>query len=121
MVRAMARILIIDPSPEISELLAHALGRLGHEPVTAAAFSADDEAPSIDAALIEPAFPETFAAATRLRELRPRLPIVCLSIYPKSVAVAALAPIAYLLKPFTLAELERTLIAALDSTLVEAV
>jgi len=116
----MARILIIDPSSEISELLAHAVSRLGHEPLVTTAVSAGDEV-AADVALVEPAFHDTFAAATQLRASQPELPIVCLSIYPKSLAVAALAPIAYLLKPFTLTELEQTLRLALESTLAQAV
>lgn len=116
----MARILIVDPSSEISELLAHAVNRLGHEPVFAGSLGTEEMA-APDVALIEPAFRETFALAGRLRESLPELPIVCLSVYPKSVAVAALQPIAYLLKPFTLAELEQTLRLALDSTLAQAV
>jgi DNA-binding response OmpR family regulator len=102
----MARILIVDPSPEISELIAHVVQRLGHEPVRIRRPEREADV-SVDLALVEPAFPETLAVARRLRDAHPGLPIVCLSIQAKSEAdVTPLAPVAYLMKPFGLRELE---------------
>lgn len=102
----MARILIIDPSPEICELIGHVVQRLGHEPVRLVGPGQGVQS-GADLALVEPAFPETLAVAQRLREADPELPIACLSIQAKSeVALARLAPVAYLMKPFALRELE---------------
>ena len=50
-----------------------------------------------------------------MRARNEQLPIVCASIYPESDEVESLRPLAYLLKPFGLEELERALCAAVDS------
>jgi CheY-like chemotaxis protein len=116
----VARILIIDPSPEIRELLVHSVRWLGHEPLPI-----DELAlgvlPRGDAAIVEPATEESFAAAVALREAQPELPIVCLSIYPRSDATAALTPIEHVMKPFALAELEDALRAAVSGPIPSAV
>jgi DNA-binding response OmpR family regulator len=116
----MARVLIVDSSPEIRELIARVVARLGHEPVWLG-WSPRAIHPDADLALVEPAFPETLAAAQRLREAQPGLPIVCLSIQPKFEApVGALEPVAYLMKPFALRELEDVLRATLGDVVVPA-
>jgi DNA-binding response OmpR family regulator len=107
-----ARILILDPSPEIRELIARVVRRLSHEPV-GAGWLPDGRVPECELAVVEPAFEESADAARRLRQLRPDVPIVCVSIYPKwDPAVAALDAVAYLMKPFALAELEAAIRAA---------
>jgi CheY-like chemotaxis protein len=112
-----ARILILDPSPEIRDLIGRVVRRLSYEPV-GAGWPPDGRFPECELAVVEPAFDETAAGARRLRQLCPSLPIVCVSIYPKwDPAVAALAPVAYVTKPFALADLEATLRAAVGDAI----
>jgi DNA-binding response OmpR family regulator len=116
----MARILIVDPSAEICELIAHVVARLGHEPVRLG-WSEPDSHPHADLALIEPAYPESLGAAHRLRDAQPELPIVCLSIQAKSeAAVTALEPVAYVMKPFAFRELEDVLRTTVGEAVVPA-
>jgi hypothetical protein len=68
----------------------------------------------VDALLLEPADADALATAETLRASREGLPIVCASIYPESEQFDALQPLAYLLKPFALADLERALCAAAE-------
>ena len=89
-------------------LFAHLVTRLGHEPVLASDAEGD-----IDAALIEPAVNGGLELAASLRGRHPDLPLVFVSIYPRSADAMALQPIACLLKPFHLSELEAALRAAL--------
>ena len=104
----MTRVLIGEPYPEIRELLAHIVGGLGFEPVLHR--DGDDVSPEdVDVMLLEPALPGGLEVARKLRARNPGLPIVCLSIYPPTDETSALAPFAYLLKPFALLELQRTL------------
>ena len=107
----MANVLIIEPHPEVRELLVRIVHRLGHVVLV------DDGRPvtdweQVDAVLVEPA-PEGSleAIAPLVRERGASL--VCVSIYPPSAEVTALAPVAYLQKPFSLVDLERALVAAL--------
>jgi CheY-like chemotaxis protein len=113
----VARILIIDPSPEIRELLVRSVRWLGHQPLPIDEL-ARSTLPRGDAAIVEPATDESFAAALELRAAQPELPIVCLSIYPRSDATAALTPVGYVLKPFSLAELENALTAAIAGSVL---
>jgi DNA-binding response OmpR family regulator len=115
-----ARILILDPSPEIRELIGRVVERLGHTPLYAA-WPSHERVPECELALVEPAFEECPAAVRRLRQAQPELPIVCVSIYPKSdPAVSALEPAAYLMKPFSLGELAATLGAVLGDAVASA-
>jgi CheY-like chemotaxis protein len=107
----VARILVCEPHPEVRTLLAHVVRRLGHEPVFAD--EGADRAPgAVDVMLIEPADPRALAAAQILRLERENAPIVCASIFPPSAHSRRLDPVAYLLKPFALRELEAALEAA---------
>ncbi len=106
----MALFLIIEPHEEIRPLYAAVVRGLGHE----AAFF-DDTTAEPDVVLVEPAYPESFDAALRLRLAHPDLPIVCASIHePTEQTVRALQPSTYLLKPFSLAELTDALQLALS-------
>jgi DNA-binding response OmpR family regulator len=73
-----------------------------------------DEATDADVLLVEPGDARAFELARRLREARPDLPVVCVSIYPAGPETAALSPTAYLVKPFSVGELQRVLAAALN-------
>jgi DNA-binding NarL/FixJ family response regulator len=105
----MARIQIIEPVDEIAQLIKHVGAGLGHE----AAFGSDGRADEIDVLVVEPGAPESLAAAKALRAESPDLPIVIVSIYPKSPETMALRPAAYIVKPFRLGELEQALAAAI--------
>jgi DNA-binding response OmpR family regulator len=105
----VARILIVEPHPDVRELFARVLARLGHETVRLEDLGGDDAA--VAAAVLEPAFPGALELA---RSLRARgVPVVCASIEPCTSEVRALEPVAHLLKPFALRELEAAVDAAL--------
>jgi len=104
----MAQILISEPHADVRRLLERMVTRLGHDPVAVTALN-DEVVASADALLVEPAEPEGAALAQLAQQLRPSLPIVCISIAPPNVELG-LIPTAFLLKPFSLAELS----AALD-------
>lgn len=110
-VRRMARILICDPTPSVSELFAHVVTRMNHEPVVYNPYDRWDDAEA-DVLLIEPDELKAIAFAFWLRLSRPNLPIVCVSIRGRSPEASALKPVAYLVKPFALRELERALAEA---------
>ncbi|MGH3036963.1 MAG: hypothetical protein ACRDMU_07255 [Gaiellaceae bacterium] len=109
----MARILVCDPHPEVRALMGHVVSRLGHEPVYPS--GPGDALPrDVDVLLIEPADPGALGAAQVLRLRHEQLPIVCASIYPETAEARRLAPVAYLMKPFPLRELERALMTAVE-------
>jgi two-component SAPR family response regulator len=105
----MGRIAISEPHEDVRALYRHVIERLGHQPVCTVQ---DGDAP-VDALVVEPASAHGLSLARKLRSLRPELPIVCVSIYPRGPEVTDLRPLAYLVKPFALGELERVLTTAL--------
>jgi CheY-like chemotaxis protein len=107
----MARILVAEKHPSVRRLLELRLERLGHEPV---AWDGGDVAvETVDAALVEPADPETLALARTLRRSHPDLPIVVSSVRGRTLETAWLRPTAHLVKPFAVSRLEHALDAAL--------
>jgi CheY-like chemotaxis protein len=107
----MALFLIIEPDEAIRLLYEAIVRGLGHEP----AFFDSGTPAEPDVVLVEPAYPESFEAALRLRLAYPDLPIVCASIHePIEANVRLLGPGTHLLKPFSLAELEDALDLALS-------
>ena len=109
----MARILVCDPHPEVRALLGHVVSRLGHEPVYPGG-PGEALPEDVDVIVLEPADPRALGAAQVLRLRHEHLPIVCASIYPETANARRLAPVAYLVKPFPLGELERALRAAVE-------
>jgi DNA-binding response OmpR family regulator len=107
----MARILIHEPHPDVRVLLAAVVRRAGHDPVGHGELTNGD-APEL--MILEPASADGLAAAARLRRRLEDLPIICASIEPPSVATKALEPVAYLVKPFRLGELEAAIARALS-------
>lgn len=93
--------------------MGHVVSRLGHEPVYTSR-PGDVLADGVDVILLEPADTRALGAAQVLRLRHERLPIVCASIYPETADARRLAPVAYLVKPFPLAELERALTTAVE-------
>jgi CheY-like chemotaxis protein len=108
--KGMARILIHEPHPDVRVLLAAVVRRAGHDPVGQGELTSDD-APEL--MILEPASADGLAAAARLRRRLEDLPIICASIEPPSLATKALGPVAYLLKPFRLGDLEAAIASAL--------
>ena len=105
----MARVLICEPHDDITALLELVVRRLGHEPVLYAEGSTDQI--GVDAAVIEPGDEAGLRIAESLR--RQGVPVLFTSIYPADNELLALAPAAYLVKPFPLYALERALQSAL--------
>jgi CheY-like chemotaxis protein len=105
----MAAILISEPHLEVRELLARVIEAMGAEPLVDAPASAH----AVDLLLIEPGSEAALELARRLRAERPDLPIVCVSIYPPQLESDLLCPAAYLVKPFSVAELQGVLRNAL--------
>jgi two-component SAPR family response regulator len=93
--------------------MGHVVSRLGHEPVYTGG-PGDALPDDVDVILLEPADTRALGAAQVLRLRHEQLPIVCASIYPETADARRLAPVAYLVKPFPLAELERALTTAVE-------
>ncbi len=106
----MARILIHEPHPDVRILLAAVVRRAGHDPVGQGELAVDDT-PAL--MILEPASADGLAAATTLRRRLEGLPIICTSIEPPTRATKALAPVAHLVKPFRLGDLEAAIVSAL--------
>jgi hypothetical protein len=94
---------------------------MGHEPVFATGrHNGGLPDGAVDVVLLEPADPAALGTAETLRARYGALPIVCASIHPASGRTDGLGPLAYLLKPFALSELERALSLAVESAGAEA-
>lgn len=106
----MARILISEPHPDLRILLEAVVRRAGHEPVGHGELTSDD-APAV--MILEPASADDLAAAAGLRRRLEELPIICTSIFPASDETRALRPVAHLIKPFRLGDLEAAIVSAL--------
>jgi CheY-like chemotaxis protein len=106
----MARILISEPHPDLRVLIEAVVRRTGNEPVGRGELIGGD-APA--AMILEPASADGLAAAAQLRGRLEDLPIIFTSIYPPSDESSALGPVAHLIKPFRLRELEAAIVSAL--------
>jgi CheY-like chemotaxis protein len=107
-----ARVLVGEPHPEVRALLQRVLDRLGLEPVSLRPHWRGEALPDVDVLILEPALEHGVALAHDLRHENPDLPVICTSSDLPDAAVAELEPIAYLLKPFRLADLEGALLDA---------
>ena len=105
----MARVAIGEPYAEVRELLVRVVESAGWQAVVE-----PDEASDADALLVEPGDARSFELARKLLRERPDLPVVCVSIYPAGPETASLSPSAYLVKPFSVGELQRALAEALN-------
>jgi hypothetical protein len=101
-------IVICEPDPEVRELLGLVVVRLGRE-----ATSELNGTKDVEALLVEPADATSVERALVVRAACPDVPVVCLSIEPPTAGSRRFEPVAHLLKPFALPELERALHAAL--------
>jgi CheY-like chemotaxis protein len=106
----MARVLIIEPEPDMRSLAEQALLELGHEPVVC-----DDHAQHepVDVVILA-TFDGAAAVAHELRRRLDDVPIICLDTRPAGNSARAIAPVAHLIEPYTLAQLRAVLDQALD-------
>jgi hypothetical protein len=109
---AVGCVLVLEPQPEIRELVRLVARRLGRDAVT----DIPTPALSVDVVVVEPESFRSLLAAQVLRERFPELPIICASIAPPTAKTAELRPAAFLQKPFTLGDLERELTRALPAS-----
>jgi hypothetical protein len=109
MIREVAKVLICEPHPEVRELLGRVVVRLGHEPL-----HDDAELAAVDAIVVEPAHAPSVERAQAFRSCDEHTPVVCASIELPDAGSRRLAPIAYLVKPFALPDLEAALERALN-------
>lgn len=105
----VARILIIEPNEEVRGLLSWVVRRLELVPVE---YDRSSEVSDVAAVLVEPAAPGAAAVVRTVREAT-GAGVICVSIHPPDAETAALEPVAHLLKPFPLLELERALLTAI--------
>jgi hypothetical protein len=109
---AVACVLVLEPDPEVRDLVALVARRLGHEVLN----EVSTPAVRLDVVVLEPESSRSFLAAQVLRERFPELPIIVSSIAPPSSRTAELRPLAYLQKPFTLGELQHALVRAVPAS-----
>jgi|SRR5665213_669985 len=109
----MASILLSEADPDVRRLMVVLLERLGHEAIVLE--GGDEEPPPADLLLLEPAVPARLDQARAIREKQPSLPVVCVSVLPPEARFLALGPLAHLTKPFTFAQLDGAIEAALAS------
>lgn len=105
----MARVLIVDPEPDLRLLAAEAVAELGHEAVMLEEPIAPTEA---DVLMIAPC-EDMRGVVTRLREASQGLSVILVSVAAPGEDTRALAPAGYLAKPYTLEALDRALDRAL--------
>lgn len=105
----MGRILVLEPEPEIRELVERVAGRLGHEAVTEESLDGQ----RIDAIVVEPEGGRGLELARQLRTSAPDVPVICTSIAPPTPATRALEPRAHLIKPYALRDLSEALSSVL--------
>lgn len=110
----MAKILISEPHDDVRGLLVAMLSRLGHDPVSV--HGVETVPADAQVLLFEPAEPESLEHARALRQDRPDLVLVCVSIKPPEPEWLALDPVAYVIKPFTLDSLRTALSAAASAS-----
>jgi CheY-like chemotaxis protein len=109
----MASILLSEADPDVRRLLVVLLERLGHEAIVLEGGVATP--PPADLMLLEPAAPDRLEQARAIRADQPSLPVVCVSVLPYEARFLAQGPLGHLTKPFTAAELDDVIEAALAS------
>jgi DNA-binding response OmpR family regulator len=108
----MASILIAESSSELAELLKRFVEHLGHEGFV---YTTGAEHRAFNVLLLEPASTRALGIALAARKVDPALPIVCVTRGPLPAQVRLLAPIAWVSKPFTIADLEGAIDCALEA------
>ena len=105
----MARVLIVDPEPDLRLLAADAVTELGHEAVVLDEPPARTEA---DVLMIAPC-EDMQRIVDRLREASGGLSVIVVSVGPPDEEARALHGAGFLVKPYTLEALDRALGRAL--------
>jgi DNA-binding response OmpR family regulator len=101
-------ICVLEPDADVRQLIVRILEEAGWDVTTDAA--------SAEAVVVDPAYAELFEQVRALKQQRPQLHVVCLSIAPPEPHVLhALEPDAYLHKPFQRAQLIAALGAVAQS------
>jgi CheY-like chemotaxis protein len=101
-------VLICEPHPEVRELLRRIVTRLGHEPVL------DDAAlGQVEAIVVESAHMPSVERAQAFRAVAGDVPVICASIDFPNGGTKRLQPVAHLVKPFALPDIEAALTHAL--------
>jgi DNA-binding response OmpR family regulator len=106
----VAQILVSEPHPDLRVLIEAVVRRTGHEPIVQGELAGEDTPAAM---ILEPASADGLAAAAGLRRRLHDVPIICASIFPPSDESSALGPVAHLIKPFRLRELEAAIVSAL--------
>jgi CheY-like chemotaxis protein len=101
----VAAVLILEPDPEVRSFYEAVIDRMGLS--VADTSSLGRAVPIVDVVLLEPGSPEDLEVAQTLHDERPEVPIVCASIFPGDSN--EIDCIAYLEKPFPLAQLQQAL------------
>jgi DNA-binding response OmpR family regulator len=101
-------VLIGEPFAPVRQLLERAVSGFGHEPLTPSA-DWERDLPDVDVLVLEASYEEGVALARALRREKPGLPVICAYGFAPGPSIDELEPVAYLAKPFALAELEQAL------------
>jgi len=110
----MARVLIIEQSATVRELIATIVGGLGHEPLPLDPETAT-EVPDADLVLVAPELPRARRLVALIRARSPGVPVVAVTGGPEELAsLTELGPVFPLAKPFGLDELREAITHALD-------
>jgi len=104
----VARILIVEPEPDLRLLAEQAVLELGHEAMLLEAYTAGTP---VDVLLLATSA-DAVAIAQAHRRSDPALAIVSLGTLDASADIRRLEPVAHLLKPYTLRDLARALTRA---------
>lgn len=107
----VARVLIIEPEPDLRLLANDAVLELGHDPVLESNQDGDDR---VDVILLAVSGGST-TLASGLRRRYPGLPIIYLHTREASYKTQAVPPAARVFKPYTLGDLQRALNHALGA------
>jgi|GEM_PF-6243374 len=112
--RRHTRALIEEPNVDVRDLIAALLARLGCEPLVRPPLD-DGGLPEVDLIIAEPASVAAQRVFVAHGHCQSRIPIVCVSIYPRVRALLPRPVAAYFVKPFSVADLQVAIRAALET------
>lgn len=112
----MARVLIIEQSAAVRELIATIVAGLGYEPLPLDPETAT-VVPSADLVLVAPELPQARRLVALFRARSPGVPVVAVTGAPGELtSLAELGPVLPLAKPFALDDLRKAIAHALGGT-----
>jgi len=112
----MARVLIIEQSAAVRELIATIVAGLGHEPLPLDPETAT-EVPDADLVLVAPELPRARRLVALIRARSPGVPVVAVTSGPEELtSLTELGPVLPLAKPFGLDDLRKAIAHALGGT-----